>query len=356
VDPAKDRARARTYGDFPDALVPLIGYGGENVANSIQPAKDRALAFWVDVFIPPDAAAGAYAGRIVLKQGDAEAAAVAVRLQVRDVGIPADSTLPSLFNLRLHPHVRANLDRYVEEALWHRVAPTNYHYVDYCLKDGFELMDRYNPGGRGFVNVYYWLTKKPEGRQADELVSGLRKVTAHLKDRKLFDRAYLYLTDEPAKKDIPGVVEAAGLILKEVPEWKGKLLCTVCSEGTDLDALLTYQARALKVYGKWYAQLPPFPAGREEWDKRRADGKQLWFYVSNAQGVPYPTFDVNTVNLAFEPRVLGWAYWYEKADGHLYWDLMFEPKWELHRKFPPGDGQLIYPGDFSLQGAPPGPW
>jgi hypothetical protein len=77
VDPAKDRARARTYGSFPDALVPLIGYGGENVANSIQPAKDKSLAFWVDVPIPPDAAAGAYTGRIVLKQGAAETAAVA---------------------------------------------------------------------------------------------------------------------------------------------------------------------------------------------------------------------------------------------------------------------------------------
>jgi hypothetical protein len=148
-----------------------------------------------------------------------------------------------------------------------------------------------------------------------------------------------------------GIIDEAQLILKEVPEWKGKLLCTLNREGTPLDDILTCHARALKVYGPWCVQINP-PGGREAWDARRAKGQQLWFYVSNAQGAPYPTFDVHTVNTAFEPRVFGWAYWYEKAGGHLYWDLMFTPAWKLNAKFPPGDGELIYPGDFTLPGAP----
>ena len=28
---------------------------------------------------------------------------------------------------------------------------------------------------------------------------------------------------------------------------------------------------------------------------------------ANAQGVPFPTWDIQTVNLAWEPRMLGWA-------------------------------------------------
>jgi hypothetical protein len=74
--------------------------------------------------------------------------------------------------------------------------------------------------------------------------------------------------------------------------------------------------------------------------------------VSNNQGTPYPTFDIDTPTVAFEPRVMAWAWWYEKAEGHLYWDLMFMPAWKLNPKFPPGDGQLMYPGDFTLPGAP----
>ena len=41
-----------------------------------------------------------------------------------------------------------------------------------------------------------------------------------------------------------------------------------------------------------------------------------------------------------------------ELEGHLYWDLMFKPEWTLVPRFPPGDGQLIYPGDLTLAGAP----
>ena len=350
IDEAKDKARARTFGSFPDALVPLTLADGTNVANSILPEKDKTLAFWVDVFIPEKTPPGEYAGSISLKSADAVVATIPVRLRVLPITIPAESSFPSLFNLRLHPHVRANLDAYVAEALRHRVQPTNYHYLD-DLPNSFATMDRYNPLGKGWVNVYLWDCAKLSAAREKQIVDTLRKTAAHLKEKGLFDRAFLYLKDEPDAREIEGVIEVVKVILRDVPEWKGKLLCTLNKEGTALDGVLTHHVRALKVYGPWYAQVNP-PGGREAWDKRRALGETLWFYVSNSQGSPFPTFDVNTVNLAWEPRVLPWAYWYEKAAGHLYWDLLFEPKWQLNRKFPPGDGQLMYPGDLTLPGAP----
>lgn len=356
VDAAKDKARARAYGAFPDALVPLVARDGTNVANRIAPEKDKTIPFWVDIFIPAGTPAGVYDGRIILKSAatTAEVASVPVRATVANLEIPPDSTIPALFNLRLHKHVAANLDNYVAEVLRHRIQPTNYHYVDLARdkSSGWAVPDRYNPQGRGYVNVYYWQSGKLAPDKAKELLDGLREITAHLKERGLFERSFLHLADEPGDKAIPGMVEFAKMVLQEFPEWRGKIADTLNREGTELDSLVTHHIRALACYGPWHGQGKRAYAGREDWDKRRAAGQQLWFYLSCNQGVPYPTFDVHTLNLAWEPRVLGWAYWYEKAYGHLYWDLMFEPKWQLGRRFPPGDGQLIYPGDFSLPGAP----
>jgi len=354
IDAAKDKARARAFGAFPDALVPLVSRDGTNVANRVVLEKGKTVPLWVDIFIPERTPAGAYDGRIILKSGEGEAASVPVRVTVLDLEIPADSTIPSLFNLRLHKHVQDNPDNYAAEILRHRIQPTNYHFVDYAQDKnrGWALLDRYNPQGKGCVNVYYGENGKLPPDKTKALLDGLRAITAHLKERGLFERSFLHLADEPDQRAIPSMVEFAKLILQECPEWRGKIADTLNKEGTELDQLVTHHIRALKCYGPWYAQGERVYSGREDWDKRRAAGQQLWFYLSNAQGVPYPTFDIQTLNLAWEPRVLGWAYWYEKAYGHLYWDLMFEPKWQLNRKFPPGDGQLIYPGDFSLPGAP----
>ncbi|HUT35412.1 MAG TPA: glycoside hydrolase domain-containing protein [Planctomycetota bacterium] len=354
VDAAKDPARARAYGSFPDALVPLMARDGASVANRIVPEKDSTISLWVDIFVPAGTPPGDYSGRIVLKGGEAEVASVPVTITVLDLEIPPDSTIPSMFNLRLHPHVRANLDSYVAEVMRHRIQPTNYHYVDYArdASRGWAVVDRLNPQGKGYVNVYYWQGGALPPEKARPLLDGLREITAHLKERGIFDHSFLHLADEPGEKAIPGLVEFARLVLQELPEWRGKVADTLNREGTELDQIVTHHIRALKCYGSWYGQGERVWGGREAWDKRRAAGQHLWFYLSNAQGVPYPTFDVHTVALAWEPRVLGWAYWYEKALGHLYWDLMFKPEWQLNKRFPPGDGQLIYPGDFALPGAP----
>ena len=158
------------------------------------------------------------------------------------------------------------------------------------------------------------------------------------------------LKDEPKAADSPGATAVAKLILREAPEWKGKLGETLSSqENGELFQMLDQVVRPLALYGAWGSKKL---MGRLEWDKLRSEGKQLWFYVSNNQGTPYPTFDVNTPNVAFEPRIVTWMWWYEKACGQLYWDLMYIPEWKLNRKFPPGDGELLYPGDLSLPGAP----
>lgn len=349
ISEEKDKARARKLGMFPDALVPLVKADGTNVANTISLEKDTTAAFWVDIFIPAGTPAGDYAGTITLKQGGGQVAQVPVKVKVFDAEIPAENTIPSIYSLRLHPQVVANTEAYVSEVMRHRIQPTNSHYAD-AWESRHAVLEKFNPDNKGFVAIFCQETEKLTPERAQRVIKELKTVTESLKQRGLMDRSFLHLKDEPKPDSFPGMIDIAQQILKEMPEWKGKIADTLNKEGSDLDQIVTHHIHALKCYGDWY--YPKGYAGREEWDKRRADGRQIWFYVSNAQGVPFPTYDIHTVNVAFEPRVLGWAFWYEKAYGHLYWSLMDNATWKLGKGFPPGDGQLMYPGDFTLPGAP----
>jgi hypothetical protein len=93
--------------------------------------------------------------------------------------------------------------------------------------------------------------------------------------------------------------------------------------------------------------VPPFPYGRAEWPGQFALGIRFWFYESNAQGAPYPTFATNTL-LGMEPQMMMWGAWYEQATGFLMWDTT---AWDTSDPWGPnvsygktGDGVLIYPG------------
>lgn len=340
----KDALRARPLGKFPDALVPLVTHDGTNVANSIKPEKDKTIPFWVDVFIPAGTPAGQYTGSITLK-GEGAAVTMPVKLKVANVEIPAEASIPSMYNLRLDcKNATANVENYIATALAHRLQPSQYHGSDGSMPQA--LIDKFNPDGKGFFSMYVSDTKALPPEKLDYL----KKLTAHLKERKLFEHSYLQLKDEARKDSFDGMVAVVKQIQDAMPEWKGKVLATFSSQGgTELDGLIGTQVTTLRGYGNWSWTKYD---GREEWVKRRANGQHLWFYVSNNQGTPYPTFDIDTPTVAFEPRVMAWAWWYEKAEGHLYWDLMFKPSWKLDPKFPPGDGQLMYPGDFTMDGAP----
>ena len=111
----------------------------------------------------------------------------------------------------------------------------------------------------------------------------------------------------------------------------------------------------LRCYDHWYDNHDYF--GRAEWPDLFAQGIHLWFYESNAQSDPYPTFATNTL-LGVEPRVVMWGSWYENATGFLLWDTV---AWTIDDPWGPnvdwgksGDGVLIYPGNHDGLDAPEG--
>ena len=63
---------------------------------------------------------------------------------------------------------------------------------------------------------------------------------------------------------------------------------------------------ALAWYDDWWIQGADHPYGRAEWKDLFAQNIKLWFYESNAQAAPYPTFATNTL-LGMEPRMMMWG-------------------------------------------------
>ncbi len=143
------------------------------------------------------------------------------------------------------------------------------------------------------------------------------------------------------------------------PDWKAQIMDTTSARVSNVATLnpaLGIYAQALAWYANWFHSTSD-EYGRAEWQNQFAQNIQLWFYESNAQGAPYPTYATNTL-LGLEPRMMKWGTWYESASGFLMWSIN---TWDNTNPWGPntlygktGDGVLIYPGNHNGTNAPVG--
>jgi hypothetical protein len=86
---------------IPDVLIPdvddVIGQQRNTFPFSI--ARDTTNLVWIDIHIPPNAAAGTYSGDCVISIANEGTASFAISLTVWDFSIPSTSSLKSLFKL-----------------------------------------------------------------------------------------------------------------------------------------------------------------------------------------------------------------------------------------------------------------
>jgi len=122
-----------------------------------------------------------------------------------------------------------------------------------------------------------------------------------------------------------------------------------------LDPALGVYVVSISAYDNFWEHGPFY--GRQQWPTLFAKGIELWFYESNSNLPPYPTFATNSLD-ALEPVIMMWGSWYEKATGCLYWDIAH---WTLTDPWGPnvgfgktGDGVLIYPGNHDGSMSPIG--
>jgi hypothetical protein len=395
-------------GRVPDPLIPFDDpyTPGRAVGAPFTVTAGLSQPVWLDVYIPEGAAPGEYHGVITLTAEQQPPALIPVTLTVWDLLLPDMSGVTTYFGMHTGPipdyhggmtacsggacwldwgsaRARAIVRRYEQELHRHR-ASTWQNFVPDPQGSGCtppSSWDEYDAAMQPYMDGSYWgdgvaspwlrVPFSPgvdwglEANCSQAQYTALAAAwAAHLRARGWFDKALVYAYDEPPESAYPLIAQHSAWLQAGDPGWKAHILDTVSPRPSNVAALnpaLGIYSVALRGYDHWGydSSLPASeaPYGRAEWPQLFAQDIRLWFYESNAQSAPYPTFAANTL-LGGEPRILLWGAWYEQASGFLLWDTT---AWTAQDPWGPnvgwgksGDGVLLYPGNHDGQAVPLG--
>jgi hypothetical protein len=388
----------------PDPLIPLVDpYDPDSFPLVFDVPEARNQPVWVDVEIPAGTPPGVYTGEIEVASKRhldlPDTVIVPLTVTVWDLELPDQRIVPTWFGAHLGNLIQYHRDlaacsgsscwldwnaaartvvkRYEELAHAHRIdlgpffvpepetagpcaPPQDFAAHDAALQpylDGSYFADGV-PATRvptPFSPGVDW------GLEADctqaEYTALAAAWATHLASIGALDRAIVYAYDEPPAEVLPTLAQHSAWLQAGDPAWKDRVLVTTAptpDTAPVLNDAVGIYCVCLRCYDGW-TQSDYF--GRQEWPALRQAGIQLWFYESNAQSDPYPTFAANTL-LGAEPLLALWGAWYEGATGFLLWDTV---AWDEEDPWGPnaswgktGDGVLLYPGHHDGLLAPAG--
>lgn len=376
---------------LPDPLIPFTDpYTTSTrwVGAPFNVAADRNQPVWVDFYIPESTAGGAYTGIITVTAAAQSPVVVPVMLTVWDLTLPDMNVVTTFFRshfegviyyhqgtydcsgsncwLNWSSRARTLVKRYEELAHAHRIdvgqnfipdpgngcsPPSDWNSYDMALQP-------YMTGAYWSDGVPSSWTDAPfspgvtwglEANCTDTQYTNLAQAwAAHLRARGWLTRTIVYAYDEPPQNVFADIAHDSQLMQNGDAGWKAQIMDTTEPDPGNVGILnpaLGIYCVCLRCYDHWYQNQDTY--GRAEWPNLFTQGIKLWFYESNAQSAPYPTFATNTL-WGVEPRVILWGSWYERASGFLLWDTV---AWTLGDPWGPnvgygksGDGVLIYPG------------
>ncbi|MBI4514818.1 MAG: DUF4091 domain-containing protein [Deltaproteobacteria bacterium] len=387
-------------GRIPDPLIPLRDpYSGSPAGAPFAVAAGLNQPVWMDLFIPADTPAGTYSGSVTVTATGQTPVPVTVAVTVWDFVLPDMRAVSTYFQmsgdavsnfhsgtyqcsgsscwLDWNARARTIVKRYEELAHAHRV-DTGAHFVPDPGNGCAPSSDwsAYDAALQPYLDGTYWSDGVPSSRLEPPFSPGVTwgyeaactqsqytalaaAWAAHLKSRGWFDRAVVFALDEPDPSSYPAIARHSRWMQDGDPDWKARIMDTTAPTTDNVATLnpaLGIFAVCLKCYDKWYDETWEV-YGRAEWPGQFAQAIKLWFYESNAQGAPYPTYATNTL-LGMEPRMMHWGTWYEGASGFLMWSVN---AWDNDDAWGPntsygktGDGVLLYPGHHDGVLAPEG--
>ena len=368
-----------TPGWYPDGLIPFKHpltrkplSDARYIAVPFDLPAGQTHGFWIDVYVPPNTAAGKYEGKYTVTAGGELLAEIPVQLTVYGFELPRVASLVTEFGL-----IRPRLVQYYPRL---QGRPSSSIDSDPILLQTRDLLKRHrinSPVPRSLVKP------KPHGkggyRFTDEQIAGLRtfidqynlnavrvlnpldhgaaaKVRLDEKSRKLlvaalaaYDDAYRrldrpdvifywYILDEPSSAAMYRFIRSFGEATRETK--------------TVVKVLVTEKITPEKfwwgsLYGAVDVWCPPFmhfdPVSAA---KRQALGETVWVYTAlNWWQIDYPLINF---------RASAWTAWHYDIPGLLYWTLLY---WETSKdpwtqplsyvdraglKFY-GEGCLLYP-------------
>ncbi len=387
---------------LPDPLVPFIDpYSGLPAGAPFSVPANQNQPVWLDVYVPHSTPAGLYSGVITVTAASLPPVNLPISVEVWDIIQPDMQQVTTYFGMHVNDLIdfhsgtaqcsgancwldwnarsRLIVKRYEELAHTHRAGT----WPNFVPDPGNGCQPPVDWSGfdaamAPYMNGSYWQDGVPsswfEAPFSPGVTWGLETCSqaqytalaqawaAHLKAKTWFSRAIAYAYDEPDPSILPAIAQHAQWMQAGDPDWKAHILVTTNPEPSNaaiLNPAIGIYTVALSAYANWDHYSPPdqVPYGRTEWQELFKQGFRLWFYESNAQGTPYPTFATNTL-LGDEPLTMMWGAWYEHASGFLLWDTT---AWDLNNPWGPnilfaktGDGVLIYPGNHAGQRSPAG--
>jgi hypothetical protein len=386
----------RNPGFYPDALIPFYDPYQETrpaVAVPFAVPSGDVQAVFVDLWVPPDAAPGDYVGVVTVTAGGGVLKELKLTLHVFDVTLPNTRNVATAFGFgadhikNYHggpngpdPDLFQELVRNYEwEVHRHRMDFTT-HYpgltfefdpndqlkpVDFSAYDSYigpRIDGSYYPDGAG-INRYNLGILRPGhgtmGLSEAQFQQVGAAVFAHLKEKGYLDHVYLYSTDEPwmiehwQSGSFEKIKATMDLLDGVTDLHRGHVLVTGPWQEIIGD-LVDIWCPVTPMYGDVYWPEGSWP-GAGKYQELQAAGRELWFYVCNANFPGLMGYDIDSP-LGHEPRLLKWGAWAEGATGFLYWRLTYwfnnDPwnalaNWDgFGEQFSRnGDGILIYPGD-----------
>lgn len=383
-------------GRIPDPLIPFFdpySSTAKHVGAPFSVGAGLNQPVWMDVAIPANAAAGVYQGKVTVTAVGQPSVEAPVSLTVWNLTLPDMRTVTTHFTMsedvfiNFHrgiyqcsgnscwldgsPYAQKLVKRYEEMAHQHRIDTAASFVPDRgtdCSPPNASYWSSYDARLAPYMNGSYWSDKVPTGRVETPFSPGVswgleatctqaqytalaKAYAGHLKNKGWFNQAVVYAADEPDAGGYPAIAKNSNWMQAGDKAWKSHIMDTTTprkSNAALLSPALGIFAVCLACYDNWWDQSSDHPYGRADWPSLFAQGISLWFYESNAQAAPYPTYATNTL-LGMEPQMMKWGAWYEKATGFLMWDVS---DWNLKNPWGPnttygktGDGVLLYPGN-----------
>lgn len=356
-------------GEWPDPLIPVRDpyFREARRAFPVEVGAGRLQAIWVEVCVPRNAPAGAYAGEVTVRDGKRLLGRVAVRLRVWPFALPSSNTFTAAFGLSTRlgtatlgvPADREVARALTAAALRHRVTPFVLSAdppdgrcsaarceLDWSAIDaevGPVLDGTLVPGVRGGFAEVRIAESVWRGPEAD-LLATLRAWKAHYTRRGWADRLWVYTLDEPGPAVWPELRRRARLARQAGLRVFVTALPSPALEGA-VDAfapnLTLLPDRGARPKGVSFSYASCLSHGCGE----MPDGGPLRAAFHEEFG-GWPGYAVDRPGTAARAvPVLGWR---RGLSGELYYDMLQAWRgdpWRDVRAFAGnGDGTLLYPG------------
>lgn len=337
---------------------------------------------WLDVHVPPDAAAGVYEAALRVTAGNATPAEIPVRLEVWDFALPDGPTHETSFGgfsraaagHHLTPDSgawRSIEERYIEMLAAHRISPMLPTWLQPKPgPDGAVQFDDALDGRFTEFVVRYHVTnidvpRAPFsdvfGADHDKALAFYRSWYAYLEKKGWAARAYLYMLDEPNDAEAYEEVRRLGALVREAAPGLRRL---VVEQPYTQDPAWGVLDGAVDIWCPLFGFIDENSVQRV-----RAAGNTVWSYTALVQKAPAYHPQYNAVKGDDPPywqldfpatayRIAPWLNFRYGITGLLYWSTVY---WGSPDRDPwddPGfrvrwnnDGALFCPGyDAGVEG------